>query len=255
MTESYNAFLYLNLIKFSFKVNATEIKSDMDFFRKKESRMELREEFTQSVRSIFLKYLLLVDKEAIATLFSETEKNKIRKGFVPANWSVHHQKPLSWGGRSFNQDMLLEIERTPLTKKQEKECQNNFYTPFLKRCYQMDNFLQKAYQRGTLKETFTKLFFHYLILLPHHIHQELEDNYLMPQVKNISSLREKPENNGKKEVLAPLSYVLWDQFIYHGSYFSFPRKPQIVKVKEDCPPKRIFRRLAAYVKYQKQRNG
>ena len=227
----------------------------MDFFRKKESRIELRKEFAYAVRPIFLKYLPIVDEKTVKALFSEDNIATLKRGFVPQDWSVHHQKPLAWGGRSFNREILSEIEKMPLTEEQEKDCQNNIYAHFIKLKYQMDNFLKKAHHNGSLERVFIRLFKNHLILLPHKLHSHLEKNYLMPQISYISDLKSKEENIEKKEVLAPLSYILWDQFIYQGKHFTLAQENRIIKVKEDCHPKKIFKRLAAYIKYQKQRSA
>ena len=95
--QHYSTELFFELIKFSLVLNSTDIKSEMDFFRKRESRIALRKEFSTAIRPIFLKYLLEVDKPTMDRHFTKKEKETILNGYMPDNWSVHHQKPLSWG--------------------------------------------------------------------------------------------------------------------------------------------------------------
>ena len=254
MTEDYSKLLFFNLLAFSFTINANEVRSEMDFFRKKESRIELRNEFVHCVRPMFLKYLLHVDKKTMDKYFSKEDKDKILAGFVPKDWSVHHQKPLSWGGWNFNPEMIDKIHATPLTKEQENECLNCSYEKDLRFRYQIDNFLSLAQRRGRLEKTFTKLFRNHLILLPNHIHTQLEDGYLMPQVDYISDLKGQcPSDLQNKAVLAPLHHLIWDQFVYQGQHFSSSPKSKIKKVKEDYKKKGVFKRKTAYLKQHRQR--
>lgn len=255
MADNYSKLLFFKLLNFSFTLKANEIRTDMDFFRTRESRIKLRKEFVHCIRPIFLKYLLQVDKETMDKHFTDEDKARILAGFVPKGWSVHHQKPLSWGGRSFNPEMEEKINKTPLTPEQEVECADCPYETDLRLRYKIDNLLKKAQRKGHLKRTFIKLFKHYLILMPHSVHANFEDNYLMPQVDYISQLKNDHQNIDERVVLAPLTYTLWDQFVYQGKSFTLAKPTKIKRNKEDCKKRICYKRKVAYLRQHKQRTA
>lgn len=255
MTDEYSKILFLNLLKISFTTNATEIRTDMDFFRTRESRIELRKEFVHCIRPMFLKYLLQVDKKTMDKHFNDEDKARILAGFVPKGWSVHHQKPLSWGGRSFNPDMEKKIRAVPLNEEQEIECLNCPYEKDLRFRYQIDNFLCKAQKKGNLERVFIKLFKNYLILLPHAFHSKLEDNFLMPQTEYITKLKSQQPDDTEKVILAPLHHLVWDKFVYQGDNFTLARPTKIKRSKEDCKKRICYKRKLAYLRQHRQRTA
>ena len=255
MADTYSKLLFFKLLKFSFTLKANEIRTDMDFFRTRESRIELRKEFTHCIRPIFLKYLLQVDKETMDKYFTDEDKARILAGFVPKGWSVHHQKPLSWGGRSFNPDMEEKIEKTPLTPEQEAECINCPYEKDLRLRYKIDNLLKQAQRKGQLERTFIKLFKHYLILMPHSVHSHLEDNYLTPQAEHITQLKKHHPDSEERIVLAPLSHILWDQLVYQGKSFTLAKPTKIKRIAEDCKKRICYKRKVAYLRQHRQRTA
>ncbi|MBE6449826.1 MAG: hypothetical protein E7013_03945 [Alphaproteobacteria bacterium] len=241
----------MRLVMFSFSLNANEVRIDMDYPRPKEKIAELRQEFHHGIRPIFLKYLPLADPKAVSEKFSQEEQKLLLSGKVPPGWSVHHQKSLSWGGQSFNVDLLEEIERIPLTPEQIQICERALNTEKTRRHFQIENFLQNAIRKKTFPKAFRALFKNYLILLPQEIHEKLEKEYLKVQRDIGFSIKTENKDTPELALKLPLSFPLWDQYILGGSHLNVQAQKPIYHSREDYRKKRLFRHQNAALRHMR----
>ena len=227
-----------------FDLKASRIEADDLRPRGKETVKSLRREFYYAVRHIFLKYLPLVERDYMEKTFSQGQIETMRYyNSTPEGWNIHHQKSLSWGGRSFDPDYADEIRRYPLTTEQEEKFGKEFekileeeakYFTFegnieeskeyaecrnlLKFRFQMDNYLAEAQAKNKLESAFCRLFKGFLILLPKEKHDNLETFIEAQKAALATSV-----NNGRERQEIPpsvrITYPVWNQLVYGGNSF------------------------------------
>lgn len=169
---------------------------------------KIRNEFNLAVRPMFLKYLAKVEAQFIATHFSEENQNRMKQGYLPIGWTVHHQRAISCGGLNMTKDYYPRIRKMTLTKEEmvllpeDPEEKDNYIL-----ACQLNRYLSIKEKSGLLKSTFFKMFQRHLILLPQALHVALEEAFLTPQKKHLSA-----------EINAPLARKL----------FHFPSSPLLI---------------------------
>lgn len=169
---------------------------------------KIRNEFNHAVRPIFLKYLTKVESQFISTHFSEESQNKMKQGYLPVGWTVHHQKAISCGGLNMTKEYDQRIRKMALTKEEmvllpeDPEEKDNYIL-----ACQLNRYLSMKEKSGLLKSTFHKMFQRHLILLPQDLHMALEEAFLTPQKKHLS-----------REISTPSAHKL----------FHFPSSPLLI---------------------------
>ena len=134
--------------------------------------------FDRSIRPIFLKYLLKAYPEVSGQLFNDENLNRMKDGKNPQGWTIHHQKPLLLGGKHMQGSFYNDIRKQPLLEGTSLSSEETFKI-------QLDSYLAQNEKEGTLKQTMNRIFSGYIVLIPHNLHEALENDIIKPQKDNI----------------------------------------------------------------------
>lgn len=134
--------------------------------------------FDRSIRPIFLKYLLKAYPEVSGQLFNDENLNRMKDGKNPQGWTIHHQKPLLLGGKHMQGSFYNDIRKQALPEGTSLSSEETFKI-------QLDSYLAQKEKEGTLKQTMNGIFSGYIVLIPHNLHEALENDIIEPQKDNI----------------------------------------------------------------------